>query len=155
MRARTRRARQDCRRLERTRCRSGRRVRWDEGLARAGDYPRTARREDRHHRMVGRAFGVRREFTFAGQGQSGAHHRHREPADGSDRQRRPAQPGDRQARAERAAGDQAGGLEHRYPQRRRNQTRSCRTDGRDDRIRRAGAAGRDSGSLGRTGGHPR
>ena len=126
--------------VKRARRRSGRRLRRYEGFARAGDHSRTARREDRHHRMVRRAFSVCRKRAFARQGQSGPHHRHRKSPDGSDRQRRSAFAGHRQARSERAPGDQTGRLEHRHSQRRRDQARSHRTDGCADRLRRIGAA---------------
>ena len=70
----------------------------------------------------------------------GQNHRHRKPPDGSHRQRRSTLAGDRQARSKRAPRHQAGRLEHRHPQRRRDQARSHRTDGRAHCFRRSSAA---------------
>ena len=51
--------------------RSGGRMRGHEGDARAVDYPRTARREDRHHRVLRRDNDVCREGAAAGEGEPG------------------------------------------------------------------------------------
>ena len=62
------RAQQDCGDEPRQGRRSGRRVRGHEGHARAVDHPRAARREDRHHRVLGRDYDVCGEGTAAGEG---------------------------------------------------------------------------------------
>ena len=49
----------------------GGRVRGHEGDARAVDHPRAARREDRHHRVLGGDHDVCREGAAAGQGEQG------------------------------------------------------------------------------------
>ena len=50
---------------------SGGRVRGHEGHARAVDYPRAARREDRHHRVQRRDHDVCGEGAAAGEGEPG------------------------------------------------------------------------------------
>ena len=74
-RARSRRAHQDRSHVARQRRRSGRRLRWYEGYARAVDHPRTARRKDRHHRVQRRDHDIRGEGSAAGQGKPRKHHR--------------------------------------------------------------------------------
>ena len=66
-RPRARRARQDGGLQPRARRRSGRRLRRHEGIARAVDHPRAARREDRHHRVQRRPGDLRPERAGAGQ----------------------------------------------------------------------------------------
>src|SRR5438874_1644314 len=83
------------------------------GFVGASDHSRTARRKDRHHRVVRRAFCLRGELIVAGESQSSSHHGHRESPDGSDRQRRSAQPGYRQTWPECPLGNEACRLEHR------------------------------------------
>ena len=62
---------QDCGDEPRQGRRSGGRMRGHEGDARAVDYPRAARREDRHHRVFRRDYNVCREGAATGEGEPG------------------------------------------------------------------------------------
>ena len=64
---------------------SGRRLRGHEGHARAVHHSRTARREDRHHRIQRRDYDLRGEGSAAGQGQPRFDHRPDGQAARSDR----------------------------------------------------------------------
>ena len=82
--------------LARARRRSGRRLRRHEGDARAGDHPRTARREDRHRRVVGRPDPVRHQ-RHQPRPRAARHGGRRDRAGArSDRRGPPALAGDRQ-----------------------------------------------------------
>ena len=95
----------------------GGRLRRHEGHARAVDHPRTARREDRHHR-VSRRFGhLCRKGIAACEGEPRHRGRCRGEAPGSDRRRQPAVAGHRQEGPERPAGGEAAGLEDRHQER--------------------------------------
>ena len=88
--------------LARARHRSGGRLRRHEGHARAGDHSRTARREDRHRRVVGRPGRIRDERAQPGQGAARLDHLRGRPGDGSGRRGQPAVAGHRQEGPERA-----------------------------------------------------
>ena len=131
----------------RARRRPGRRLRRHEGLPRAGDHPRAARREDRHHRVQRGPGHLRPECVGTGQdhsrvdqarGGGAAPRRHRRG--------RPAVARHRQARPERAARRRADRLQDRHQERERGQGRGRRRP-RCPAARRRGA-GRGGGHRG-------
>ena len=108
----------------RARRRPGGRLRRHEGLARAGDHPRAARREDRHHPVVGRPGHLRPVGAGAGQDHPRlGHPPRRGAAPRRHRRGRAALAGDRQARPERAPGLRADRRQDRHQERVRRQGR--------------------------------
>ena len=114
---------------QRARRRPGRRVRRYEGLARAVDHPRAARREDRHHRVVRGPGDLRRQRSLAGQGLEV------QIIDFENKELEVIVAEDqliarhRQARAERPPRGQARRLGHRHPQRGGDEARGRDPDG--------------------------
>ncbi|TAK19449.1 MAG: translation initiation factor IF-2 [Acidobacteria bacterium] len=115
--------------------------------ARAGDHPRTARREDRHRRVLGRPGHLRHEGALPRQGAARHDRRRRRARDGSDGRRPAAVARDRQEGPERAARGEAHGLEDRHQERRREEEGS-RGRVRRPHVRRARGGNREVHAAG-------
>src|SRR5208282_1780783 len=106
----------------------GRSLRGHEGDAGAVDYPRVARRKDRHHRVSRGSGYVRGKSAAAGESKPGDDCGRGGQASGSGGGRYATLAGDREKRPERAAVGEAAGLEDRHQERGRKASGSGTAD---------------------------